>query len=106
MNIIIVPASVVCASRLSRRKDQRRHLVVVIGGDKFDASTWMTDPEHATWDLYLIYYGEDPNLRCALCTKVRCPGWVAGAGRAAPGERHCHYAVVALSALLTAPPCP
>ncbi|KAL6777508.1 hypothetical protein ACKKBF_B21770 [Auxenochlorella protothecoides x Auxenochlorella symbiontica] len=56
-------------SKKSERAE-RRHLVVVLGGDRFNASSWMTDPEHATWDLYLIYYGSNPAKSCPLCTKV------------------------------------
>lgn len=66
-----ITAARVTVSHIRCRRAERRHLVVVLGGDRFNASSWMTDPEHATWDLYLIYYGSNPAKSCPLCTKVR-----------------------------------
>lgn len=68
-----------CGSFLSRRKPKyesrieslkanKRYLIVIPVGDEFDASQWVTHPEHATYDLVVIYYGKNDSWNCSpLC---------------------------------------
>jgi len=52
------------------RTYRRRHLIVAPVGSAFDASKWMNHPNHSTYDIIALYYGNAVDFSCPLCKYV------------------------------------
>jgi hypothetical protein len=53
----------------------RRHLIIAPVGSKFNASRWLTHPQHASYDIIALYYGNHSSFTCPLClATLQLPG--------------------------------